>query len=107
MTYSQMEYFARAVSYHRAEESLVALAIAHNPYVKASKIERLHRHFKRHMRSAQQGEPVGIDMREGGSVGMTGEALERQMGQLGQLFGPVKRVVLSREELAARMRARQ
>jgi hypothetical protein len=108
MTWSQMEYFARAVAYHRAEESLVALAIAHNPYVKQSKIERLHRHFKRHMRTAQHGEPgMAIDVREGGSVGMTGEALERSMGQLGRLFGPVKRVVLSREEFAARMKAKQ
>ena len=95
------------MAYQGAEDALVALAIVHNPYAKASKVDRLNRHLRRRMRSAEHGEPQVMNLREGGSVGMTGEALERQVGQLGRLFGPVKRVVLSREEFAARMRAKR
>ena len=101
-----MEYFLRASSYVKAENALLALSIAHNPYTKQSKMERLPRHLKRMMRQAKVGEPVGIDMRDGGTVGMTGESLERQMRTLQGMFGPVRRVTLSREEFEKRMRAR-
>jgi len=102
-----MEYFLRAASYVRADNLLVEVAIAHNPYAKATKIDRLPRYLRRQMQSARVGEPLDMDARHGGSVGMTGEAIERQLGQLSGLLGKVKRVNLSREEFMKRQRAQQ
>jgi hypothetical protein len=106
MTWSQMEYFSRALSFLDADLALLDLAIAHNPYAKANRIERLSRALRRQMRSAEFGEEQPVDARDGRRGGMTGEALEQQAGQISRMFGPIKRVTLSPEEFAARMRAK-
>lgn len=102
MTWSQLEYFLRATTYVQAENMLMAIAVAHNPYVKSSQVERLPRSLRRAMRAAKEGMPGANGS---GFVPMTGEALERQMGQLRGMFGPVKRITLSPEDFRKRMEA--
>lgn len=106
MTWSQLEYFTRAATYVEAEDLLMALSIAHNPYTKQQAVGRLWRTLRGAMRAAKHGMPGMSANGDGRMIPLSGEALERQLGPLTQMLGPVKRVVLSPDDFAKRMRAR-
>lgn len=106
MTWSQLEYFTRAVSWLDTDLALLDLAIAHNPFAKPNRVDRLPRSLRRRLRSLEFGDELPVDTRDGGRAGMTGESLEQQAGQISRVFGPIKRVTLSPEEFAKRMQAR-
>lgn len=86
MTYSQLMIFARAARIDRLQDYQMRLSIAHNPWRKD------HQRFPQKLASM-----VAREMRGGKKAEVSVAALEG-------FLGPIKRVQVSRAELAAKLR---
>lgn len=97
MTWSQLQFYGRAVAYNEAAQASMALAITHNPYAEtAHKAAKLGRTLRQQMNEAERGPRRSI-------AAMTKEQVEAGVRQLDKIFGRVKRVTLSKEELQAKL----
>jgi hypothetical protein len=97
MTATQIDYYGRALVYLTAQEDLVRLAIAHNPYSdNKMKAGRLGRELKRLMRDAERGYDAAQQP-------ATAADVEQMIGRMASVFGPVKRIQLSPDEFKAKM----
>lgn len=94
MTYSQIDYYARAARTLEIESKRLDLAIAHNPFSKnAQDAKRLGMQFEDVLARLRGRITAGVPA--GGAAGVN-------LGVVARMLGGAKREVLSTEEMAAR-----